>query len=159
MPYPFGPNTLGVVQEIQTLLTNLKLSDGITPAYSNVILGGEKNYVNLVPCAVIVLGKDDSERHAHGGTIVEPQEITIRSVVDYSVASTAELAIIAIRDVLMPTLQKYCTLQGTPGVYHSQVKKGSARFAWMWLKPDWYRVHEVELEVHQYYLIQGGIQA
>ncbi len=157
MPYPYGPSTQLIVNELQTLLESIEISS--VAIYKTVIIGGEKDYTNLVPCAVIVLHQDSSERHSMGGTIVEHQDIEIRSVVDYTVASTAETAIIAIRDALMPVLQKYCTLQSTPGVYHSEIKKSGAAFQWMFLKPNWYRIHTVVLEVAQYYVIQGGIQS
>lgn len=159
MPAPSAPNTTAVVNELQTLLQALKLADNVTSAYNTVVIGGVKDYTEIaLPCGVILLRHDDSGRHAHGGTIVDHTDIEIRSVVDYSVASTAETSIIAIRDALMPLLNKYAVTPSTTTVYHSQVKKGSAAFTWMWLKPNWYRIHTVTLEVAQYYVIPGGIQ-
>lgn len=161
MSGPTAPNTTAVVTEIQTLLQALKLVDGVTPAYQTVVIGGSKDYTQIpLPCANIIVHTDDSKRHAHGGTIVEAQDFEIRSVVDYTIqtANQAELQIISIRDALMPLLQKYAVLPNTATVYHAQVKQGSVMFNWMWLKPDWYRIHSVVLEVNQYYVIPGGIQ-
>lgn len=158
MAGPASPNTLAVVNSLKTLLTDLKLSDGVTPAYQTIKIGGIKDYTVLpLPCASIVLHDDSSERRSHGGTIFEPQEIEIRSVVDYSDEEAAELQIIAIRDVLMPFLQKYATLPNAPTTYNSKVKPSPGGFKWLWLKPNWYRAHTVSLEVVQYYVIPGGI--
>lgn len=159
MSGPFAPDTLSVVNTLKTMLTDLKLSDGITSAYQTVKIGGIKDYTVLpLPCASIVLHDDESARWKHGGTIREPQEVEIRSVVDYTNEEAAELQIIGIRDVLMPLLNKYAVLPNTTTVYHSQIKAGPGGFKWLWLKPNWYRAHMVSLEVVQYYAIQGGIQ-
>lgn len=159
MPAPSAPNTTAVLTELQTLLQALKLADNVTPAYQTVIIGAQKDYTEIpLPCCTLIPRHDDSARHAHGGTIVEHTDIEIRTVCDYTNASAAELQVIAIRDALMPLLNKYAVLPSTSTVYHAEIKKGSANFAWMFLKPDWYRIHTVTLEVAQYYVIPGGIQ-
>lgn len=158
MSGPFAPDTLAVVNSLKTMLTDLKLSDGTTPAYATIKIGGIKDYTVLpLPCANIILHDDSSERRRHGGTIFEPQEIEIRSVVDYTDEEAAELQIIAIRDVLMPLLQRYATLPNVSTSYSSKIKPGPGGFKWLWLKPNWYRCHTVSLEEVQYYAIPGGI--
>lgn len=154
-----APNTTAVVQQIQTELQALKLADNVTNAYNTVIIGGEKDYTEIpLPCAVIIPRHDDSARHAHGGTIIEHTDLEIRTVCDYSNASQAELQVLGIRDALMPLLNKYAVLPNTLTVYNAKVKPNSAAFAWMFLKPNWYRIHTVTLTVAQYYVISGGIQ-
>src|SRR5579885_2441950 len=123
-----APNTTAVVQQIQTELQVLKLADGITPAYQTVVIGGVKDYTELaLPCGVIIPRHDDSQRHAHGGTIIEQTDLEIRSVCDYSNAGQAELQVLAIRDALMPLLNKYAVLPNTITVYHAQIKKGDRK--------------------------------
>lgn len=154
-----APNTTAVVQQMKTELTALKLADGVTGAYQTVVIGAQKDYTQIpLPCATIIVHADDSQRHAHGGTIMEHTMVEIRSVVDYTDANAAELQILSIRDALMPLLQKYAVLPNTISVYSARVKPNSASFLWMWLKPDWYRIHTVLLEVAQYYVVSGGIQ-
>lgn len=159
MSGPIAPDTIAVVNSIKGLLVPLLLKDGITSAYQTVKIGGVKDYTIFpLPCAVILARDDDSVRHEHGGTIKEPQEFEIRTVCDNTDAEAAELQVFAIRDALMPILQKYAVLPNTVTVYHSQIKPHSAHFSWMWLKPNWYRIHRVTLLVAQYYVIPGGIQ-
>src|SRR5258708_2524803 len=142
MAGPQAPNTIAVLNELSTLLTALKLADGVTPAYQTIEIGGVKDYTVLpLPCCVIIPRHDDSARHAHGGTIVEHTDIEIRTVVDYTIASAAELQVVSIRDAVMPLLQKYAVLPNTTTVYHAEIKKNSAAFTWMFLKPNWYRIH------------------
>lgn len=158
MAYPTGPDTNGVVNQLVTMLTNLKLVDGVTPAYTTVKRGAIRNFTDLTPAAQIIARQDASARHAHGGTIVDHTTIEIRTVVDDSTNDTAEPQIFAIRDVLIPLLQQHVTLMNQSSVYHSELKPGG--YAWLYLPPSqWYRVHTVELEVAQYYILQGGIQA
>lgn len=153
------PNTTAVVQQIQTELAALLLADNATHAYQSTIIGGVKDYTELaLPCATIIPRHDDSQRHTLGGTIIDHTDLEIRSVVDYSDASTAELQILSIRDALMPLLEKYAVLPNTLTVYSAKIKPNSAAFAWMFLKPNWYRAHTVTLTVGQYYVISGGIQ-
>src|SRR5690242_12904469 len=114
MPAPSAPDTIAVVNSIFGLLTALKLKDGITNAYATVIEDSSKDYTEIaLPCVNIIPRDDDSERHAHGGTIVEPQEFEIRTVVDYTDKAAAYQQVVSIRDVLMPVLQKYAVLPNT----------------------------------------------
>lgn len=160
MAYPYTPNTQGILNELKSMLTNLKLSDGITPAYNTVVLGGVKEYLPQgLPYGNILLRKHSSKRKHHGGDIVEKLRIEIRGVFDYTDSQAAELQLIAVHDVLLPLLHKYATLQNTTGVYHAAVIEDSGLFEWLYLKPEWYRIDSVELDVEQYYLIQGGIQS
>ncbi|HET8910674.1 MAG TPA: hypothetical protein VFN23_04375 [Ktedonobacteraceae bacterium] len=162
MAGPVAPNTTAVVQQIQTELQALLLADNVTHAYQSVIIGGEKDYTEIpLPCATLIPRHDDSQRHAFGGTIIEHTDIEVRSIVDYTTTNTAaqaELQILSIRDALMPLLNKYAVLPNTLTVYNAKIKPNSAAFAWMFLKPNWYRIHTVTLEVAQYYVISGGIQ-
>lgn len=159
MSAPTAPDTLAVIDSISGLLTNLKLKDGVTPAYATVIEDVSKDYTEVaLPAVNIIPLHDDSKRHAHGGTIVEPMEFDIRTVVDYTDKAAAFRQVVSIRDVLMPLLNKYAVLPNTTTVYHSQIKPHSAHFGWVWLKPNWYRAHIVTLLVSQYYVIPGGIQ-
>lgn len=159
MSAPTAPDTLAVVDSLSGLLTALKLKDGVTPAYATVIEDASKDYTEIaLPCVNIIPRHDDSKRRAHGGTIVEPQEFEIRTVVDYTDKAAAYRQVVSIRDVLMPLLNKYAVLPNTVTVYNSKIKEHSAAFAWLFLKPNWYRIHTVTLLVSQYYVIPGGIQ-
>lgn len=162
MSFPSAPNSAAVLTQIQTELQALKLADGITNAYSTVVVGGEKDFTELVlPVGQIIPRHDDSERRAFGGTINEHTDIEIRSIVDYTnvnSAEQAELQLLSIRDALMPLLNKYAVLPNTITVANAKIKPNSAAYLWMFLKPNWYRVHTVTLTVAQYYVIPGGIQ-
>jgi hypothetical protein len=109
MPAPTAPNTTAVVEQIQTELNALKLADNVTLAYASTVIGAQKDYTQIpLPCATIIVHQDDSQRHAHGGTIIEHTGIEIRTICDTTVvntASQAELQVIAIRDALMPLLR------------------------------------------------------
>lgn len=162
MSFPSAPNTIAVLTQIQTELQALKLADGVTNAYSTVIIGGEKDFTELaLPVGQIIPTTDDSQRRAFGGTINEHTDLEIRSIVDYTNANSAEqaeLQVLSIRDALMPLLNKYAVLPNTITVANAQIKPHSAAFKWMFLKPNWYRVHTVILTVGQYYIVPGGIQ-
>src|ERR1700724_425211 len=117
MPYPFSPNTAGIVAELVSVLTNLKLSDNTTPAYGTVKRGGIKEYLPQgFPYGNILLRKHQSKRKHQGGDITERLLIDIRSVFDYSDADAAEVQLMNVHDVLMPALHKHATLQDTQGV-------------------------------------------
>lgn len=162
MSFPSAPNTTAAIQQMQSEMQALKLADGVTNAYQTVIIGGEKDFTELaLPVGQIIPTRDDSQRHAFGGTIMEHTDIEIRSIVDYTTANSAgqaELQVLSIRDALMPLLNKYAVLPNTLTVYNAAIKKNSAAFKWMFLKPNWYRVHTVTLTIAQYYVISGGIQ-
>lgn len=159
MSFPQAPNTTAILQQLQSEMQALKLADGMTLAYQTVKIGGVKDYTELaLPVCVLLPHQDDSQRHAMGGTIMEHTDIEIRSVVDYTNAEVAELQILSIRDALMPLLNKYAVLPNTLTVYSAKIKPNSAAYLWMFLKPNWYRVHTVSLQVAQYYVIAGGIQ-
>lgn len=159
------PNTQAVVTQLVTMLQGLKLADGVTPAYNTVFLGGVKDLTTppgqattVLPCAIVVLRDDISERHTHGGGIIDHTGIEIRSVVDYTNSTTAEASIIAIRDALIPMLQQHATLNNTNPVYNVKIKQGSGRYTWMMLQPrTWYRIHTIELVVAQAYILSGGV--
>lgn len=160
MSYPYTPNTAGITTELITLLRALKLSDGVTPAYTTVVLGGIKEYQpQSFPYCNVLLKKHQSKRKHHGGDITEALLVELRSIFDYSDAAAAEAQMIAAHDALLPMLHSHATLNGTTGVYHMQVIESSGLFEWLYFKPEWYRLDVVELEIVQYYLIQGGIQA
>jgi hypothetical protein len=159
MSFPGAPNTTAVVQQLQTELQALLLADTVTHAYQTVKIGGVKDYTELaLPVGQIMPGNDGSQRHSFGGTIMERTDIEIRSVVDYTDANAAELQILSIRDALMPLLNKYAVLPNTLTVYSAKIKPNSGAFLWMFLKPNWYRIHTVSITVAQYYVIPGGIQ-
>jgi hypothetical protein len=159
MAFPGAPNTTAVVQQLQTELQALLLADGLTHAYQTVVIGAQKDYTEIpLPCATLIVHGDDSQRHSFGGTIMEHTDIEIRSIVDYTDANAAELQILSIRDALMPLLNKYAVLPNTLTVYSAKIKSNSGAFLWMFLKPNWYRIHTVVLTVAQYYVISGGIQ-
>lgn len=159
MSAPIAPNTTAVLVELQAQMQALTLADGITLAYNTVKIGGIKDYTVLpLPVCAIIPHQDDSKRHDLGGGIKEITDIEFRSVVDDTVSDTAELQIVSIRDALMPLLNKFAVTPNTQTVYHAAIKANSAMYAWMFLKPNWYRIHTVTLEVAQYYVIPGGIQ-
>lgn len=159
MSFPGAPNTTAVLTQLQTELQALLLADGVTHAYQTVKIAGIKDYTELpLPVGQILLHLDDSQRHALGGTIMEHTDIEIRSVCDYTDEATAELQVVAIRDALMPLLNTYAVLPNTLTVYSAKIKPNSGQFMWMFLKPNWYRIHTVILTVAQYYVISGGIQ-
>jgi hypothetical protein len=159
MPAPTAPDTTSVVQQLKTELIALKLADNVTPAYNTVVIGPKKDYTQIpLPCGNIIAHQDDSKRHAMGGTIIDHTDIEFRTVCDYTDEEAAELQVMSIRDALMPLLNKYAVLPNTIGVYSAKIKPNSAAFMWMWLKPNYYRIHTVVLEVAQYYVISGGIQ-
>lgn len=117
MPGPFQPNTAGIVSYFVSLLTNLKLSDNVTPAYGTVKRGGIKEYVPQgFPYGNILLRKHRNKRKQQGGGITETLLIDIRSVFDYTDADASEAQLISVHDALMPVLHKHATLQDTPGV-------------------------------------------
>lgn len=158
MTYPYTPNSLNIANGLVTLLSGLKLSDNVTPAYTTVTLGGIKEYLpQSFPYGNILPRKHQSKRKHHGGDITEKLFFEIRGVFDYSNASAAEIQLLTIHDILMPALHAHAAEQGMQGVWHMQVVENSGMFEWLYFKPEWYRLDVVTLEIEQYYLIQGGI--
>lgn len=159
MTYPYTPNSVNIAQGLETLLQGLKLSDGITPAYTTVVLGGIKEYLPQgFPYGNIIPRKHQSKRKHHGGDITEKLFFEIRGVFDYSSAATCEVQMLTIHDILLPALHAHAAEQGVTGVWHMQVVEPSGIFEWLYFKPEWYRLDMCVLEIEQYYLIQGGIQ-
>lgn len=159
MPAPIAPDTTTILDTISGKMTALTLNNSSTLAYQTIKIGGVKDYTQLaLPVGVLIPRPDDSQRHAMGGTIIEHTDVEVRSVVDYTDEAAAELQIIAIRDALMPLLNKYAVWPNCPTNYSSKVKPNTGHYNWMFLKPNWYRVHSVMLDIAQYYVVPGGIQ-
>src|SRR5580765_4888046 len=96
---PTSPNTYSILQAIQAIMQTAVLSNG-QPAYANTVIGGLKDYVDVMPVGTSLPVNGSSERYTLGRSakIHDIPHIAVGSVVSYANASIAMQQICAIRD-------------------------------------------------------------
>jgi hypothetical protein len=152
------PNTLGVMQGIQSLI------NGLSPnPYKTVALEAFKDWTNADPVCEIAFSEDDCVHFAAGGTIRDIQGFRITSAVLFAGASTAVTPTQAIttlctcRDAVVPLFQQHAYLGGTQGVSDSRVKPGSMKLSVVTDEGNDYLVHEFVVEVESQYTVPIGV--
>lgn len=162
---PSAPNTYTIATAIKNILGTATINS--SPAYANVIVGGLKDYTDAMPVAVILLASASSDRYSLGRSakIHDVLRFEISSVIDYSVASTAEQTIASLRDTVTFLFAQSASLgnagnapSGVPGVNIITIVKNSEKFGFPMINGDVRRSHSFLLEVTYEYTLPLGPQ-
>lgn len=156
---PTAPNTFSVAQAIQAIMQSATV--GGSPAYSQVLIGGLKDYTDLLPVGVIIATRGSVERYTLGRSakIREKPQFAISSAVNYDVAATAETAIFAIRDAVTFLFAQSLQLGlSGGGVVLNSMVAGSERYDFATINGQKVRYHEFLLEVTYEYTLPLGPQ-
>ena len=152
---PTSANTTAIAQAIQTIMQSAQVN--AQPAYSNVIIGGLKDYVDAMPVGVIMPVKGSLERYTLGRSakIHDKPQFNIASVVPYTNAATAELQLYAIRDAVTFLFAQSATLN-IAGPVIINVPPNAERWSFPTINGNKMRAHEFTLFVtYEYTLPQG----
>lgn len=154
---PTSPATSTLASAIQAIMQSAQINS--QPAYANIIIGGLKDYTDVMPVGVILIEHGSSERYTLGRSakIHDKPRFTIASVVPYTSASTAEQQLYAIRDAVTFLFQQSATLN-TPGVIISNVLKDSEIWSFPTINGNKCRAHEFTLQVVYEYTLPLGPQ-
>jgi len=148
------PNTIGVMQQIQSLIT----ASGAN--YRTIAIGAVKDWTGVDPICEIGLSSDSSAHFAHGGRIEDTQGFRITTAVLFASSTSptptptqAVTTLCGIRDVVVPLFQQKAYLGGLAGVADSRVKPGNFTISFITVGGNDYIVHEFEVEVRSMYNI------
>jgi hypothetical protein len=153
---PIAPNTYGILQAIQGFMQVSTLANG-SPAYSNVIIGGLKDYTDAMPVGVIYPMNGSVERYTMGrdAKIQDIPHVLIGSVVPYTVAATAMQQLCSIRDAMIFQFAQTATLDMS-GPVIIKVVPNSEKWSFFDLNGTPVQGHQFLLYVkYQYTLPQG----
>jgi hypothetical protein len=128
-----------------------------SPAYSNVIIGGLKDYTDSMPVGVIYPISGTVERYTMGRSakIHDIPHILIGSVVPYTVASTAMQQLCDIRDAMIFQFAQTATLD-MAGPVIINVMPNSEKWSFFKLNGGPVQGHQFTLSVkYQWTLPQG----
>ena len=155
-----APNTQGVLNELQTLMTGLQVNS--QPAFTTVAIGGVKDLKpNIMPACIIYLLGEDSIHFTVSGGVRDIQTVRIHVACDYTqnqTASQCEAQIVGIIDALKLLFQQHATLGGTNPVADARPKpSGSGRLGFIRVSGNEIsRIYEFELQVIQQYYVTVG---
>ena len=152
---PTSPATATVANAIKAIMLSAQISG--QPAYSNVIVGGLKDYTDAMPVGAIIYVGGSSKRYTLGraAKIHDILRFNVASVVPYLNAATAEQQIFSIRDAMTLLFEQSATLN-TPGVIISNIRDDSEKASFPVINGGPCRAHEFVLEVtYEYTLPQG----
>lgn len=155
MPLSTTPNTIAIGNAIVAYLAALTYPD-TTPVYKLAQLEAIKNVVDLVAtggaCVEVYGHEDDSQHHAYGGKIRDPQSWYILSICSLDTPQLAQ-QIYSVRDALVQPFQQHATLGNAGNVFHSQIKPNSGQFFRIFRNGKWYRSHVIELLTIQEWVV------
>ena len=132
---------------------------GSNPAYSNVIIGGLKDYTDAMPVGVIIPIKGSLERYTLGRSakIHDKPQFNIASVVPYTNAAVAELQLYAIRDAVTFLFMQSATL-AIAGPVIINVPANGEHWSFPTINGNKMRAHEFTLQVTYEYTLPNGPQ-
>lgn len=156
---PNTGNTYGIATAIKTIMANALLIGTSTPAYANVIIGGLKDYTDVMPVGVVMALRGSVERYTLGraAKIHDVTQFDIASVVPYANAATAEQSIYAIRDTVTFLFSQSATLNMN-GPVIIKVVPNSEHWSFPTINGAKTRCHEFLLEVKYEYTLPNGPQ-
>ena len=172
-----GPNTLGVLQAMQSILINEALVGGVSPfaalsasdamrygVSKAVFVGRPKDFADVyLPCCVLWIPEQDRpqqpvELQGHVGRVFDDIEVTIQAFTDLRTDWwAAEQRILQIRDALWPVVLKHLLLGATVAtVTESDAYEGRG-LCYEEIAGVEYRCYELIWAVRQQYSITGGL--
>lgn len=154
---PTQGNTYGIAQKIQTIMQGAQVNS--QPAYSNVIIGGLKDYTDAMPVGVIMAVRGSTDRYTLGraAKIHDVPQFYIGSVISYNNAAQAEQQIYGIRDAVTFLFAQSATLN-MQGPIIVNIVPGSERYSFPTINGAKCRAHEFLLEVKYEYTLPQGPQ-
>lgn len=158
---PSQPNTLGIMQSIQTIVQGLQVGGATFFPTTQVVIGKFKDITNLVPACEITMTDDNSHRYTipgglqTGGKIDDSQLFLIEVTLDMTDSQAVEVQLAQIRDSLTQAFHSSATLNpsgtGLQGVAYSgwEGEKGTEMYAMR--NGIWYRIYRRKLHVRYEY--------
>lgn len=146
------PNTLAILQQIQTFLTGTSL-------YTTVVIGAQKDWTNACPIAEIMIIDDKSEHWAMGGQIRDTQGFRVTTGVNFTTQTplAAVTQLCSLRDTVVPLFQQHAYLGGSVlGVQDSRIRPATNRISFLRMDSGDYLMHELIIEVCSVYSVPIG---
>ena len=155
---PTAPSTYAILQAIQGFMQNATLANG-SPAYLNTIIGGLKDYTDVLPVGVIFPTQGTVERYTLGRSakIHDIPHVLIGSVVPYTVAATAMEQLCDIRDAMIFQFAQTATLN-MAGPIIINVVPNSEKWSFFTLNGTPVQGHQFLLSVKYQYTLPNGPQ-
>lgn len=174
-----GPNTLGVLQAMRTIILNEALVGSVSPFAAlsahdaarygvarAVFIGRPKDFSDayLPQCALWIPERDAAEQPVelvgHVGRVVDDIEVTVQAFCDLrSDWWAAEQQILQIRDALWPAVLKHLLLGGAVATVTEADAWEGRGLCYEEIAGVQYRCYELVWAARQEYLIAGGITA
>lgn len=176
-PLASGPNTLGVLQAMQSIILNETLVGGVSPFAAllahdatrygvsrAVFIGRPKDFSDayLPQCALWIPERDEREQPVelvgHIGRVFDDSEVTVQVFCDLrSDWWAAERQILQIRDAIWPVVLKHLLLGGAvPTVTEADAWEGRG-LCYEEIVGVEYRCFELIWAFRQEYVIAGGV--
>ncbi len=155
---PSTPNTLLVMQTIQSKLQALQVDGSTFFSAANVVIGKHKDVTSHVPAAEVTLARDMTARYAvgsgtvQGGRIDDSQEYLIEISLDYSDAVSAETQLAKVRDSLTTAFHTSATLNLQGQVGYSGLT-GEGEYGYTARNGQIWRVYRTKLKVRYEYAV------
>lgn len=155
---PTGPSTYAILQAIQGFMQVATLANG-SPAYANVIIGGLKDYTDVMPVGVVFPVQGTVERYTLGrpAKIHDIPDVMVGTAVPYANASTAMQQLCNIRDAMIFQFAQTATLN-MPGPIIVNVVPNSEKWSFFDLNGTPVQSHEFRLSVKYQYTLPNGPQ-
>lgn len=179
MPVASGPNTLGVLQAMQTIILNEALVGGVSPFAAlsaadqtrygvarAVFIGRPKDFSDayLPSCCLWIPERDEREQPVelvgYSGRVFDDIEVTLQCFTDLRADwYAAEQKILQIRDALWPVVLKHVSLGGTVATVSEADAYEGRGLCYEEIAGVEYRCYELIYAVRQQYNITGGVTA
>ncbi len=174
-----GPNTLGVLQAMQSIILNQALVGGVSPFAAlsasdqtrygiarAVFIGRPKDFSDayLPQCALWIPQRDEAQQPVeligHIGRVFDDIEVTVQAFCDLRKDWwAAEQQILQIRDALWPVVLKHVLLGGTASAVTDADAYEGRGICYEEIVGTQYRCYELIWAVRQQYVIPGGVTA
>jgi len=172
-----GPNTLGVLQAMQSIILSEALVAGVSPFAAlsaadqarygvtrAVFIGRPKDFSDayLPQCALWIPQRDEGQQPVeligHVGRVFDDIEVTIQAFVDMrSDWWVAEQKILQIRDALWPVVLKHVLLGGAVSTVTDADAYEGLGLCYEEIAGIQYRSYQLIWQITQQYSIAGGV--
>lgn len=174
-----GPNTLGVLQAMQSIILNEALVGGVSPFAAlsasdqtrygiarAVFIGRPKDFSDayLPQCALWIPQRDEAQQPVeligHIGRVFDDIEVTVQAFCDLRKDWwAAEQKILQIRDALWPVVLKHVLLGGSVSTVTDADAYEGLGLCYEEIGGIQYRSYQLVWQVTQQYSIAGGVTA
>ncbi|HZC05464.1 MAG TPA: hypothetical protein VE338_07465 [Ktedonobacterales bacterium] len=174
-----GPNTLGVLQAMQSIIMNEALIGGVSPFAAlsagdatrygvprAVFIGRPKDFSDAtLPCCCLWIPERDAPEQpvevvGYAGRVFDDIEVTLQCFTDLRTDwYAAEQKILQIRDALWPVVLKHVMLGGTVATVTEADAYEGRGLCYEEIAGVEYRCYELVWAIRQQYTITGGVTA